>query len=79
MKVHMDWYDRSIVLFVLDTGLLTRPSNSATVVEFGMDARRIAQRFDAVLRAYASNQFILDDADLELVRRAVRYRDSVSA
>lgn len=76
--MHMDWYDRSILSFVLDTSLLSRPTKGTAIVHFGMDARRIRRRFDAILDAYGSHQIPLDDTDLELVARAVNYRGSAN-
>jgi hypothetical protein len=71
--MHLDWYDRRIVSFVLDSDLLSRPDES-TCVQFGMDARRIMKRFDAVLDVSASQQLPLDAADMDLVNRARQYR-----
>jgi hypothetical protein len=71
--MHLDWYDRRIVSFVLDSDLLSRP-NESTRVQFGMDARRIMKRFDAVLDVSVSQQLPLDAADLDLVNRAMQYR-----
>ncbi|WP_458319621.1 hypothetical protein [Mycolicibacterium brisbanense] len=71
--MHLDWYDRRIVSFVLDSDLLSQP-NESTPVQFGMDARRIMKRFDAVLDVSASQQLPLDAADMDLVNRARQYR-----
>ena len=73
--MHMDWYDRSILSFVLESGLLSAPlRKDDTPLQFGISARRITQRFDAVIDVYASRQQALDQPDLDLVRRAARYR-----
>jgi hypothetical protein len=77
--MHMDWYDRSILSFVLDTSLLSRPTGGTAVVNFGMDAGRIGHRFDAILDVYGSHQIPLEDTDLELLARAVNYRVSANA
>ncbi|MEE6165085.1 MULTISPECIES: hypothetical protein [Mycobacteriaceae] len=71
--MHLDWYDRRIVSFVLDSDLLSQP-NESTRVQFGMDARRIMKRFDAVLDVSMSQQLPLDAADMDLVNRARQYR-----
>jgi hypothetical protein len=73
--MQIDWYDQSILRFVLDSDLLSRPSSGTGIVQFGLDARRIRQRFEAVLYIYASQQIALDEADLELIRRAIQYRE----
>jgi hypothetical protein len=71
----MDWYDRSILTFVLESALLSAPvREDDTPVQFGLSSRRLTQRFDAVLDVYASRQVPLDEPDLDLVRRAARYR-----
>ena len=42
--MHLDWYDRSILSFVLEAELLSATSrNETTPVQFGISARRIAQ------------------------------------
>jgi hypothetical protein len=75
--MHLDWYDRSILTYVLDSGLRSRAEVSDdTPVHFGITAGRIAARFDAVLDVYASRQPLLEQPDLDLVRRAARYRDT---
>jgi hypothetical protein len=71
--MHLDWYDRRIVSFVLDSDLLSLPNESAQV-QFGMDARRIMKRFNAVLDVSVSQQLPLDAADMDLVNRAMQYR-----
>ena len=78
MKMHLDWYDRSILSFVLESALLSKPHNGTSPVQFGLDARRIARRFDVILDAYGSRHLPLDDADQELVCQAVRYRTSTA-
>jgi hypothetical protein len=72
--MHLDWYDRRIVSFVLDSDLLSRQDKESTRVQFGMDARRIMKRFDAVLDVSVSQQLPLDAADMDLVNRAMQYR-----
>jgi len=78
MKMHLDWYDRSILSFVLESALLSKPHNGTSPVQFGLDSRRIARRFDVILDAYGSRHLPLDDADQDLVCRAVRYRTSTA-
>jgi len=78
MKMHLDWYDRSILSFVLESALLSKPHNGTSPVQFGLDSRRIARRFDVILDAYGSRYLPLDDADQDLVCRAVRYRTSTA-
>jgi hypothetical protein len=72
--MHLDWYDRRIVSYVLDSDLLSLPNKESTRVQFGMDARRIMKRFDAVLDVSVSQQLPLDAADMDLVNRAMQYR-----
>jgi hypothetical protein len=71
--MHLDWYDRRIVSFVLDSDLLSR-QDKETRVQFGMDTRRIMKRFDAVLDVSVAQQLPLDAADMDLVNRAMQYR-----
>ena len=78
MKMHLDWYDRSILRFVLESALLSRPHSGTAPVQFGLDSRRIARRFDVILDAYGSRHLPLDDADQELIHRAARYRTSTA-
>ena len=78
MKMHLDWYDRSILHFVLESALLSRPQDGTSPVQFGLDARRIARRFDVILDAYGSRHLPLVDADQELIYRAARYRTSTA-
>jgi hypothetical protein len=78
--MHMDWYDRSILNFVLESALLSAPTRKDdTPLEFGLSARRIAQRFDAVVDVYASRELPLEEPDLDLLRRAARYRAAPGA
>ncbi len=73
--MHMDWYDRSILSFVLESALLSTPAREDdTPVQFGLSARRITRRFDAVIDLYGSRRLPLDEPDLDLLRRAARYR-----
>lgn len=75
--MHLDWYDRSILTYVLDSGLPVPTARSDDrPTQFGITADRVAARFDAVLEVYASRHPLLDQPDLELVRRAARYRDT---
>jgi hypothetical protein len=34
MKMHLDWYDRSILSFVLESALLSKPHNGTSPVQF---------------------------------------------
>ncbi|WP_157625867.1 hypothetical protein [Mycobacterium sp. 155] len=72
--MHLDWYDRCIVSFVLDSDLLSQPNRENTRAQFGMDASRIMKRFDAVLDVSVSQHLPLDAADMDLVNRAMQYR-----
>jgi hypothetical protein len=79
--MRIDWYDRGILSFVLESELLSGPQRDATTpVKFGIDAARITKRFNAVVDLYDSRLLdSLEEPDLELMRRATRYRDHVVA
>jgi hypothetical protein len=72
--MHLDWYDRKILTFVLDCAPNSEPRNGDTFAGFGIDARRVMRRFDAVVEAFTSHQVPLEEADLNLVRRAAGFR-----
>lgn len=77
--MRLDWYDRALLSFVLEAGLPSEPSLDRTApIHFGMSAGRIAQRFDAVVDLYTAPPVPLDESDLELLRRASRYRDEAA-
>ncbi|MCX8562993.1 hypothetical protein OS122_19035 [Mycolicibacterium mucogenicum] len=73
--MHLDWYDRGILTFVLGCAPDAEPPNDASLARFGITTPRVMRRFDAVLDAVRSHQFPLDDADLTLVHQAVDHRD----
>ena len=73
--MHLDWYDRGILTFVLGCSSGAEPSDDASLAQFGITAPRVMRRFDAVLDAVRSHQFPLDDADMRLVHQAADYRD----
>lgn len=77
--VHIDWYDRGILSFVLESRLLSLPQrDDSTPLKFGIDAVRITKRFNAVVDLHDSRRLdSLEEPDLELVQRATRYRASV--
>ena len=72
--MHLDWYDRGILTFVLGCASGTEPSDDASLAHFGITTPRVMRRFDAVLDAVRSHEFPLDDADLMLVHQAADYR-----
>jgi hypothetical protein len=77
MNMHLDWYDRSILSFVLESALPSATQNAELPMYFGIGARRIWQRFDAVVDTYASGAPPLDRPDRDLVLRAADYRAAV--
>ena len=71
----LDWYDRGIVSFVMESGLSPAQSgDDGKPVAFGIDARRILHRFSAVVDL--SERFDYEGSDQALLRRAARYRAS---
>ena len=75
--MHLDWYDREILTFVLDRTPRSVPANDASFARFGIDAHRLMRRFDAVVDVFTTHQVPLDASDLNLVERAARYRIAV--
>ncbi len=73
--MHLYWYDRGILAFVLGCASGSGPSDDASLAQFGITTPRVMRRFDAILDTVRSHQIPLDDADLTLVRQAVDYRD----
>ncbi|MUL77276.1 hypothetical protein [Mycolicibacterium sp. CBMA 226] len=76
--MHLDWYDRDILTFVLGCAPGAEPPNDASLAHFGISTARVMRRFDAVLDAVRSHQFPLDDADLTLVHQVADHRDHVA-
>lgn len=71
----LDWYDRGIVSFVMESGLSPAQSgDNGKPVAFGIDARRILHRFSAVVDL--SERVEYEGPDQALLRRAARYRAS---
>ncbi|WP_155925722.1 hypothetical protein [Mycolicibacterium sp. CBMA 234] len=77
--MHLDWYDRGILTFVLGCASGAEPSNDASLAQFGITTPRVMRRFDAVLDVVRSHRIPLDDADLTLVHQAADYRDHMPA
>ena len=76
--MHLDCYDRRILAFVVD-----RPSNEPLPERecrswFGISPRAVMRRFNAVVDVYVSHHVPLDQADLDLLTRASRYRVAAS-
>ena len=65
--MHLDWYDRQILTFVLGWAPNSEPSDEEAFLQFGIDARRVMRRFDAVVDVFTSSQVPLEDPDLNLV------------
>jgi hypothetical protein len=74
--MRLDWYDRQILTFVLDWAPNPQPPNGEALVQFGIDAHRVMRRFDAVVDVITSRQVPLEEADLNLVRRAEGFRST---
>ena len=56
--MHLDWYDRGVLTFVLGCSSGAEPSDDASLAQFGITAPRVMRRFDAVLDAARPGQFI---------------------
>jgi hypothetical protein len=76
MRMHLDWYDRRILTFVLDWAPQSEPPDDESFVNFGIDSRRVMRRFDAVVDVF--DAIPLEEADQKLVRRAANFRPQVS-
>jgi len=74
--MHLDWYDRGILNFVLDCAPQADPSDDASYARFGIDAHRVMRRFASVVDVYTTHQFPLEESDLNLVRQAAHYRSA---
>lgn len=75
--MHLDWYDRGILTFVLDWASRSAPPNNEAFRRFGIDASRVMRRFDAVVDVFTSREFALEESDSNLVRRAARHRAAI--
>jgi hypothetical protein len=76
--MQIDWYDRSIVSYVLDSKAVPDSGTDSRSTHFGIGTHRLMQRFDAILDVYAAQQLPLDEPDLDLLRRARRYRETAA-
>jgi hypothetical protein len=76
--MHLDWYDRKILTFVLDFAPKSEPPNDESLAGFGINAGRVMRRFDAVVDVFTSRQVPLEEADLNLVRRAACFRSATT-
>ena len=74
--MHLDWYDRQILTFVLGWAPNSEPSDEEAFLQFGIDARRVMRRFDAIVDVFTSSQVPLEEPDLNLVRRAAGFRST---
>ena len=74
--MHLDWYDRGILTFVLDWAADAEPSDAESVTRFGIDAHRVMRRFDAVVDVFTTHQIPLEESDLTLVHQAALYRSN---
>lgn len=72
--MHLDWYDRGILTFVLGWAPQPEPPNDASLARFGITTPRVMRRFDAVIDVFASHQIQLEPADQTLVHQAADYR-----
>ena len=72
--MHLDWYDRKILTFMLEWAPQSEPPREQSYAHFGIDARRVMRRFNAVIEAFSSNEMPLAEADLHLLRRAAQFR-----
>jgi|RhiMetStandDraft_4_1073278.scaffolds.fasta_scaffold711840_1 hypothetical protein len=75
MRLHLDWYDRRILSFVLDWAPQPEPPNDESLVNFGINSRRVMRRFDAVVDVF--DTIALEEADQNLLRRAADFRPHV--
>jgi hypothetical protein len=74
--MHLDWYDRGILTFVLGWAPDAEPPNAESVTRFGIDAHRVMRRFDAVVEVFTTHRIPLEDSDMTLVHEAARYRSA---
>ena len=72
--MHLDWYDRRILTFVLDHEARSLLPEKECQGWFGMRASGVMRRFEPVVDAYAPYQTALDESDLNLLNLAARRR-----
>ncbi|WP_328514754.1 ribosome silencing factor [Mycolicibacterium palauense] len=70
----MDWFDRSIVEYVLAWGPHDAIDDEDTFPAFGMSADQLEQRFVRIIAGHAASRRRLDHADRELLGRARAYQ-----
>ena len=75
--IHLDWYDRRILAFVLNWPSAEELPEGECRNWFGISPRAVMRRFDAVVDVYVSHHVPLDESDLDLISRASRYRAPV--
>ena len=72
--MHLDWYDRGILTFVLNWAPDAEPPNDESFTRFGIDAHRVMRRFDAVVDVFTTHQIPREESDITQVHQAARYR-----
>lgn len=68
--MRLDWYDRRILEFVVECGPCSQPTDEQTLACFGISARRVMRRLDAVIDLHAVPGTTLGEPDRDLVKRA---------
>jgi hypothetical protein len=71
--MHLDCYDRSILLFVVNRDPRELPERECHGW-FGISTTAVMRRFNAIVNVYASTRVPLVDADQELLDRASKLR-----
>ena len=76
--MQLDWYDRRVLTYLLDSCDTAMPSDDEALVSVGLNCARLLRRVDAVIDCVATQDVSFVEPDMTLVRRAAcRRRDSV--
>ena len=78
-QMHLDWYDRQILMFVVNQPADRPLSASDCRSWFGITPGAVMRRFDAVVDVYLSTHVPLAAADQDLLDRAVTRRQHAAA
>ncbi len=73
-QMHLDWYDRQILLFVVAQPAGRPLSDTECRSWFGITPSAVMRRFDAVVDVYLSAHVPLAAADQDLLDRAAARR-----
>lgn len=69
----IDWFDRKLITFVLSWAPYNGVPEEDTFIEFGMSTTELMVRFVQIVTAMRASCHIQDDADRDLLHRAIPY------